>query len=78
MTANAMTVLDDLKALAASPGKQVFTILHTNDMHSNLIGLSPFSDYTPMSLKDDATKGGYSRLGTLIAQRKQELGQLVL
>jgi 5'-nucleotidase / UDP-sugar diphosphatase len=71
-----MTVLDALKALAASPGKQVFTILHTNDMHSNLIGLSPFSDYTPMSLNDDATRGGYSRLGTLIAQRKQELGQL--
>lgn len=71
-----MTALDDLRALAASPGKQVFTILHTNDMHSNLIGLSPFSDYTPMSLKDDATRGGYSRLGTLIAQRKQELGQL--
>ncbi len=71
-----MTALDDLRALAASPGKQVFTILHTNDMHSNLIGLSPFSDYTPMSLKDDATRGGYSRLGTLIAQRKQELGPL--
>lgn len=76
MTTAVIASLDALKALAANPGKQVFTILHTNDMHSNLIGLSPFSDYTPMSLNDDATKGGFSRLGTLIAQRQQELGQL--
>ena len=76
MTTAAIASIDALKALAASPDKQVFTILHTNDMHSNLIGLSPFTDYTPASLNDDATRGGYSRLGTLIAQRKQELGQL--
>ncbi len=76
MTTAAIASLDALKAEAATPSKQVFTILHTNDMHSNLIGLSPFSDYTPMSLNDDVTRGGYSRLGTLIAQRKQELGQL--
>ena len=54
----------------------MFTILHANDMHSNFIGVGPSSDYTPMSLNDDATKGGYSRLAALIAQRRQEMGKL--
>ena len=53
----------------------MFTILHANDMHSNFVGVGPSSDYTPMSLNDDATKGGYSRLAALITQRRQEMGQ---
>ena len=36
-------------AFAAAGGKKTFTILHTNDMHSNLIGLGPASDYTPLT-----------------------------
>ena len=67
--------LDSLKGLAKE-GKQVFTILHANDMHSNFIGVGPSSDYTPLSLNDDATKGGYSRLAALIAQRRQEMEKL--
>ena len=47
-----------------------FTILHTNDMHSAFIGLSPASDYTPLTLNDDKTRGGYSRLAGLMAKRK--------
>ncbi|QQE67571.1 hypothetical protein GFS31_42840 (plasmid) [Leptolyngbya sp. BL0902] len=70
------TPQDALAALAATPGKQVFSILHTNDMHSNVIGVGPLQDYTPLKLGDDQTKGGYARLGALIAQRKAELGQL--
>jgi 5'-nucleotidase/UDP-sugar diphosphatase len=46
-----------------------FTILHTNDMHSNLVGMAPSSDYTPETLNDDATLGGFARLATLIAER---------
>ena len=56
---------------AAADGKKTFTILHTNDLHSNLIGMGPASDYTPFSLNDDATRGGFARLATLIAKRKQ-------
>ena len=56
-------------ALAAS-GKITFTILHTNDLHSNFIGMAPASDYTPFSQNDDDTRGGFARLATLIAQRK--------
>ena len=54
----------------------MFTILHVNDTHSNVIGVGPSNDYTPMSLNDDATKGGFSRLATLIDQRRQEMEQL--
>lgn len=76
MTTATIASFETLQGLAASPEKQVFTILHTNDMHSNLIGVGPFIDYTPMSLNDDATKGGYSRLATLIAQRRKEMEKL--
>ena len=55
---------------AAADGQKTFTILHTNDLHSNLIGMGPASDYTPFSLNDDATRGGFARLATLIAKRK--------
>jgi 5'-nucleotidase len=57
--------------IAAADGKKTFTILHTNDLHSNLIGMGPASDYTPFSLNDDATRGGFARLATLIAKRKE-------
>jgi len=55
---------------AEANGKKTFTILHANDLHSAFLGLGPVSDYTPFTLNDDATRGGYARLATLIAQRK--------
>jgi hypothetical protein len=51
----------------AADMKKTFTILHTNDLHSNLIGLGPASDYTPFTLNDDTTRGGFARLASLIA-----------
>jgi len=51
--------------------KATFTILHTNDMHSNFVGMGPASDYTPYTLNDDKTRGGYERLATMIATRKK-------
>jgi 5'-nucleotidase/UDP-sugar diphosphatase len=55
----------------AAEGRKTFTILHTNDLHSNFIGLGPASDYTPFSTGDDRTLGGYARLAALISQRKE-------
>src|SRR5450631_1533799 len=55
---------------AATDGKKTFTILHTNDLHSNFMGMSPESDYTPFTLNDDQTRGGFARLASLIAARK--------
>jgi len=48
-----------------------FTILHTNDMQSSLLGMGPAPDYTPFGLGDDNTRGGYVRLAALIAQKKE-------
>ncbi len=66
---------------ASADGKKRFTILHTNDLHSCLIGTAPALDYTPFTLNDDATRGGFERLAALIAQRKaarQELGPVLV
>ena len=43
-----------------------FTILHTNDLHSHLQGVSPELDYSPLEPGNDATVGGWSRLATAI------------
>jgi len=56
---------------AAVDGKKTFTILHTNDMHSSFIGMAPAADYTPFKLNDDATRGGYARLASLIAKQRK-------
>jgi 5'-nucleotidase len=59
-------------ALAAdAKGKRTFTILHTNDLHSNFIGMGPSSDYTPFTLGDDATRGGWARLAGAIGVRRR-------
>ena len=39
-------------------------------MHSTFIGMGPAADYTPFTLNDDTTRGGYARLAALIAKRK--------
>jgi len=46
-------------------------ILHTNDLHSRLRGYAPESLYTPLSLKDDNTVGGFSRIAGIIKAEKQ-------
>jgi 5'-nucleotidase / UDP-sugar diphosphatase len=51
--------------------KKIFTILHTNDMHSNLIGIGPASEYSPKTLNDDGTMGGIERIASLIAERRK-------
>jgi len=39
-------------------------------MHSNLIGVGPASEYSPMTLNDDGTIGGIERIASLIAERR--------
>ena len=45
-------------------------ILHTNDLHSHLMGRGPVADYTPGTTGDDKTTGGISRLATRIARER--------
>ena len=66
----AMILAKPLLATAGG-GKITFTILHTNDLHASFIGMGPASDYTPFTLNDDTTCGGYARLASLIAKRKE-------
>jgi len=65
------TILLSGDLFAAVDGKKTFTILHTNDMHSNFIGMGPSSDYTPLTVNDDKTTGGYARIAAMIATRKK-------
>jgi 5'-nucleotidase len=64
------TIVLSGEAAAAAGGAKTFTILHTNDMHSAFIGMGPAADYTPFTLNDDTTRGGYARMAALIAKRK--------
>ncbi|WP_295448781.1 metallophosphoesterase [uncultured Thiodictyon sp.] len=66
-----VTLLLPCGLAAAADGKKTFTILHTNDLHSSFISMGPAADYTPFTLNDDTTQGGYARLGALIAARKE-------
>lgn len=60
---------------------QKLVILHTNDMHSHLMGHAPEADYTPASTDDDLTVGGVARLAAAIGSaraRAQSDGSPVL
>ena len=45
---------------------QELILLHTNDMHSHLNGLSPEAEYTPLINDNDPTAGGFSRIAGFI------------
>jgi len=67
----ATIMLPDGLSAAVQGTKKTFTILHTNDMHSAFIGMAPSSDYTPLTVNDDQTTGGYARIAAVIATRKK-------
>jgi 5'-nucleotidase / UDP-sugar diphosphatase len=47
------------------------TILHTNDLHSRLTGYAPESAYSPMTINDDKTVGGFARIAAIIKSEKE-------
>ena len=55
-----------------SAAAQSLIILHTNDLHSHLMGSSPEVDYSPGTLNDDDTTGGFARLMTAIATERTQ------
>jgi 5'-nucleotidase len=57
-------------AVEAGGPPQKLVILHTNDIHSHLMGFAPEADYTPASPNDDATRGGMARLAAAIGAAK--------
>jgi 5'-nucleotidase / UDP-sugar diphosphatase len=57
---------------------KTLTIIHTNDMHSQLLGFSPNKDYTPMTTGDDETVGGWARMAAEIKELKASRSNPVL
>jgi 5'-nucleotidase len=53
-------------------------IIHTNDLHSHILGFSPSIDYRPEITGGDATKGGLARVATAIKQEKEKRKHSVL
>lgn len=49
-------------------GKLRFTILHTNDWQSHMLGIGPNAEYTPETTGDDDTRGGLARTKALVDQ----------
>jgi 5'-nucleotidase/UDP-sugar diphosphatase len=69
----------DLKSHSDETEELYFSILHTNDMHSELIPHSPAVDYCPG--EEDPAVGGFARLATAvdkIRENKMKEGEPVL
>jgi 5'-nucleotidase / UDP-sugar diphosphatase len=58
--------------------EKIISIIHTNDLHSHLLGFSPNIDYRPDITGDDGTKGGWARVATVIKQEKEKRNNPVL
>ena len=58
--------------------EKLLTIIHTNDLHSHLLGFSPNLDYSPLTTGDDATLGGWARVATVIRSEKAKRANPVL
>lgn len=63
-----------LACSAATAAERSFTLLHTNDWQSRLLGFGPNNEYTPATTGDDDTVGGVARLATLLTQRRVAAG----
>lgn len=48
------------------------TIMHTNDLHSHFVGVGPEADYTPLTINDDITVGGFARIATKVKEIRAE------
>ncbi|MBM4329859.1 MAG: bifunctional metallophosphatase/5'-nucleotidase [Deltaproteobacteria bacterium] len=59
-------------------GEKVLTIIHTNDLHSHLLGFSPNIDYRPDVTGGDDTRGGWARIATILKQEREKRKNPVL
>jgi len=68
----------------ATPAQTLFatekalTIIHSNDLHSHLLGAPPNIDYTCDRTGDDETIGGWARISTVIREVKRNRENPVL
>ncbi|MDI9605189.1 MAG: bifunctional UDP-sugar hydrolase/5'-nucleotidase, partial [Bacteroidota bacterium] len=64
--------------LSAQPAGKKIVILHTNDLHSHITGCAPESDYTPLTVNDDNTRGGFARIASIFKEEKGGEGEITL
>lgn len=62
--------LSQILSLNGQAEKRI-TILHTNDLHSRLIGYAPESAYSPLIINNDNTVGGFARIAAIIKAEKE-------
>ena len=51
---------------------QKIVIIHTNDLHSRLAGFAPELDYSPLTVNDDNTVGGFARIASIIKNEQEK------
>ncbi|MCB8999358.1 MAG: bifunctional metallophosphatase/5'-nucleotidase [Bacteroidales bacterium] len=73
-----VSALSYLAGFSQNNASKKLIILHTNDLHSRLNGYAPEMDYTPSTMNDDETIGGFARIATLIKQEKNKEGDNLL
>ncbi|KUJ92044.1 MAG: metallophosphoesterase, partial [Pseudomonas sp. 63_8] len=64
-----------LAAMPLAAVERSFTILHSNDWQSRLLGFGPNNEYSPATTNDDDTVGGIARLATLLNERRAAAGE---
>jgi len=67
-----------LGAYSSGAAAKSLTIIHSNDLHSHLLGAPPNIDYTSSITGDDRTSGGWARIAAVIKQVKTERSNPVL
>jgi 5'-nucleotidase len=64
-------------SVSAQTEKKI-TILHTNDLHSHILGFGPESEYSPLTINDDKTIGGFSRIAGIIKTEAEKNAGITL
>jgi 5'-nucleotidase/UDP-sugar diphosphatase len=62
----------------SSMSTKKLTIIHTNDLHSRLLGYAPEAEYTPLTTGDDNTIGGFARIARITRYEKYRDSSSVL
>ncbi len=57
---------------AYSQNEKRIVILHTNDLHSRVTGFGPESSYSPLTINDDKTTGGFARIASIIENERNQ------
>lgn len=62
----------------ASANEKLLTLIHTNDMHSHLLGLPSNLEYSPLKPGNDTTVGGWARIASVIKSEKARRSNPIL